>query len=328
MKDYYCECCNYKTFDKSNFNKHILTRKHLEWVTKQSEGYKNHTNATQKGTKTTQSTKLAIFDYDNNKEKSTKREILDIGSVCQFCKKSFASRKSRLRHESNYCKFNDRISYEKLASLLNEKNTELKCSEEQMDECKGRIQKLERQIGRLMNRLQINNINFGNQINSSHTTNIQVLNYNKTDYDFLTEKDILKCFSENNHCVKALIEKVHFNKNKPENMNIYISSIKGKFVMVYRDNKWQIRDRKRQIDDLYECNELMLENWYDEYQDKFPHIIKSFKRYLKNRDDDDDFINKIKDEVLLMLYNKRDMVDTMNMTETIGNGINENYILE
>ena len=75
MKDYYCECCNYKTFNKSNFNKHILTRKHLEWVTKQSEGYKNHTNATQKGTKTTQSTKLAIFDYDNNKEKSTKREI-------------------------------------------------------------------------------------------------------------------------------------------------------------------------------------------------------------------------------------------------------------
>jgi hypothetical protein len=320
MKDYYCECCNYKTFNKSNFNKHILTRKHLEWVTKQSEGYKNHTNATQKGTKTTQSTKLTIFDYDNNKEKSTKLEIIDIGSVCQYCKKAFSSRKSRLRHESNYCKYNDRISYEKLANLLNEKNTELKCSEEQMDECKGRIQKLEKQIGRLMNRLQINNINFGNQINSNHTTNIQVLNYNKTDYDFLTEKDILKCFSENNHCVKALIEKVHFNKNKPENMNIYISSIKGKFVMVYRDNKWQIRDRKRQIDDLYECNELMLENWYDEYQDKFPHIIKSFKRYLKNRDDDDDFINKIKDEVLLMLYNKRDMVDTMNM--------NENYVLE
>ena len=27
----------------------------------------------------------------------------------------------------------------------------------------------------------------------------------------------------------------------------------------------------------------------------------------------------------IMLYNKRDMVDTMNMTESIGNGINENY---
>ena len=150
-----------------------------------------------------------------------------------------------------------------------------------MDECKGRIQKLERQIGRLMNRLQINNINFGNQINSSHTTNIQVLNYNKTDYDFLTEKDILKCFSENNHCVKALIEKVHFNKNKPENMNIYISSIKENLLWYIATINGKYVIEKRQIDDLYECNELMLENWYDEYQDKFPHIIKSFKRYFK-----------------------------------------------
>ena len=42
-------------------------------------------------------------------------------------------------------------------------------------------------------------------------------------------------------------------------MNIFISSIKGKFIMVYRDNKWQVKTRKEQIDDLYECNELMLE---------------------------------------------------------------------
>lgn len=309
MKNYYCECCEYSTINKSNFNKHILTKKHIEILKNSQKGSQRNTNSTKMGHYDTQTTSLAILEDQNADKKSTKLEIIDIGSVCRYCKKVLSSKKSCIRHETNFCKFNDRRSYEKLASLLNEKDMELKLNEETVHECKGRIQKLEKQIGRLMNRLQINNINFGNQINSNHTTNIQLLNYNNTDYDFLTETDILKCFSENNHCVKALIEKVHFNKKKPENMNIYISSIKGKFVMVYRDNKWQIRDRKRQIDDLYECNELMLENWYDEYQDKFPHIIQSFKRYLKNRDDDDVFINKIKDEILLMLYNKRDMID-------------------
>ena len=78
--------------------------------------------------------------------------------------------------------------------------------------------------------------------------------------------------------------------------------------MVYRDNKWQVKNRKEQIDDLYECNELMLENWYDEYHEKYPHIIQSFKKYLQNKDDDDELIKKVKDEILLMLYNKRDLI--------------------
>jgi hypothetical protein len=52
----------------------------------------------------------------------------------------------------------------------------------------------------------------------------------------------------------------------------------------------------------------MLENWYDEYHEKYPHIIKSFKKYLQNKENDDEFISNIKDEILLMLYNKRDLI--------------------
>ena len=173
------------------------------------------------------------------------------------------------------------------------------------------IHKLEKQIDKISNKLQIKNINNGNLIignQTFNTINLQLLSFNHTDYNFLTDKDYINCFNENNHCVKSLIEKVHFNKHKPENMNIYISSIKGKFIMVYRDNKWQVKTRKEQIDDLYECNELMLENWFDEYHEKYPHIIKSFKTYLQNKENDDEFISNIKDEILLMLYNKRDLI--------------------
>ena len=40
--------------------------------------------------------------------------------------------------------------------------------------------------------------------------------------------------------------------------------------MVYRNNKWHLTTRKEQIDNLYENNELMLENWYNEYHEKYP----------------------------------------------------------
>ena len=74
--------------------------------------------------------------------------------------------------------------------------------------------------------------------------------------------------------------------------------------MLYKNNKWQIMNRKSQIDDLYDYNEVLLENWYDEYKDKYPEMIRSFERYLKNKDDDN-LLNGVKDEILLMLYNNR-----------------------
>ena len=77
--------------------------------------------------------------------------------------------------------------------------------------------------------------------------------------------------------------------------------------MIYTDNTWQIQDKKTQLDALYDNNESVLETWYDEYKEKYPNIIYSFQRYLQNRDGDI-VLNNIKEEILIMLYNKRKMI--------------------
>jgi hypothetical protein len=38
----------------------------------------------------------------------------------------------------------------------------------------------------------------------------------------MSKKDYINSIKKMNFCVKYLIEKVHFNPDKPENMNIYI----------------------------------------------------------------------------------------------------------
>ena len=143
--------------------------------------------------------------------------------------------------------------------------------------------------------------------NNNNTYHIQILNYDKTDYSHLTERDYVKCIRDCNHCVKTLIEKVHFNDKKPENKNIHISNIKNGYAMVYKDNKWQLVKRKEQIDDLYEYNEVVLETWYKENKEKMPEMVKSFELYLKNKDNDEDdaMLNNIKEQILLMFYNNR-----------------------
>tara|TARA_Y100000768_G_C23990747_1_gene692563 strand:- start:6395 stop:6622 length:228 start_codon:yes stop_codon:yes gene_type:complete len=74
--------------------------------------------------------------------------------------------------------------------------------------------------------------------------------------------------------------------------------------MIFTGDKRQIVNKQTQIDDLYDYNEVILENWYEEYKDKYPKIIESFQNYLKNKDEND-IINKIKDDILVLLYNNR-----------------------
>ncbi len=337
MSNYYCECCHYNAKQRSNYLKHLKTKKHhnlaqisiniaqdsINIAQDSINIAQDITNIAQENTNIAQeNTNIAQENINNSHCKTTITDdiklnnyVLDtiqVGKSCPYCDKIFKHQSSLSRHMKKYCTINKGEQYQQLADLLNEKEDIIERNQIEIHETKNHVQRLEKQIEKLLSKLKITNISgSGSYIDgdqTNNTLNFQLLNYNKTDYDFLSDKDYIRCIQQNNHCVKALIEKVHFNNQRPENMNIYISSIKGKFVMVYRDNKWQVKNRKAQIDDIYDTNELMLENWYDEYHEKYPHIIKSFKRYLQNKDEDDDLISNVKDEILMMLYNKRDII--------------------
>ena len=54
-------------------------------------------------------------------------------------------------------------------------------------------------------------------------------------------------------------------------------------------------------------NEYELENWYEEFYEKYPEIVKSFQRYLENKDSDS-VVNDVKRKILMELYNKRELI--------------------
>lgn len=275
MSKYYCKCCNYNAKVKGNYLKHLKTLKHQRIQEIQSQN-------------------------ESDNENSISSNLICCSNNCKYCNKEFTTKQAMYRHIKYNCSQNSDESIIELCRLLNEKERRLM---EQGDQIKALYDKIER----LSNKLQITNINNG-IINNN--INIKLLNYEQTDYSHLTEKDYVTCIQDCNKCVKTLIEKVHFNENKPENMNIYISSIKGKYAMVYKNNKWQIIDRKTQIDDLYDTNEIILSTWYKEYKVKYPEIMQDMKRYLQNTEENDT-INEVKKEILLMLYNNRNQVLTL-----------------
>jgi DNA-binding protein H-NS len=286
MPEYRCECCHYSTKLKGDYQRHLRTSKHKKY-----------------------SSNIALYSNDiafNSPNIAFLEENPAPNSLyeCKYCKKVLQHQSSLSRHIKYSCKQNKDEDLKELARLFNEKEKKMNTNDSELIQ---QMQKMQKQIDKLTNKLQIQNINKGTVNNTNNTINIQLLNHSETDYSHLTPKDYLTCIKNCNYCVKSLIEKVHFNPEKPENMNIFLSNIKGNYVMVYKDNEWQIRNKQRQIDDLYDSNEFVLETWYDEYKEKYPHIINSFQKYLKNKDEDV-VLNRVKDEILMMLYNNRRMI--------------------
>ena len=286
MKKYRCIACNFSTDHRPNFQRHLRTSKHK----------KCSSNVALCSSDVALCSSNVAFSEENPSPKKVYE--------CKYCKKVLQHHTSLSRHIKYSCKQNKDEDLKELARLFNEKEKKMNTNDSELVQ---QMQKMQKQIDKLTNKLQIQNINKGTVNNTNNTINIQLLNHSDTDYSHLTPKDYLTCIKNCNYCVKSLIEKVHFNPEKPENMNIFLSNIKGNYVMVYKDNEWQIRNKQRQIDDLYDSNEFVLETWYDEYKEKYPHIINSFQKYLKNKDEDV-VLNRVKDEILMMLYNNRRMI--------------------
>ena len=183
-----------------------------------------------------------------------------------------------------------------LESEREERKKAQKQLEQQQNVFQKKILSQDKQIEKLMGKLEIQGSFNNNTIN-----NYTLLAYRDTDITHLTQEDYRTCYKKVNHCVKHLIEKVHFNPSKPENMNIYISNMKDKYLMVYDGTNWNLANKVDELDRLYEEKEMMLEEWLESNPD--PILKEKFMRYLDNKEKDE-CLNHIKEEIKLLLYNK------------------------
>ena len=111
-------------------------------------------------------------------------------------------------------------------------------------------------------------------------------------------------------CVPHLIKMIHLDPKKPENHNIYISNLKNGYIMMYDGNKWNTLNRDDIITDMIDDKQNIIEEKIEDWVTKgkeYPELMRKFERYLDKRDNNE-ILNKIKDEIKLMLYNNRNLI--------------------
>ena len=316
MVNYYCPRCGYETTHFVTFKRHLSRKKICENIVSDdnlNELYIKYNinnkivniNSTQNTTKipqnptiyhnlpqfTTQIThndSQIIFD-DSNKFKYE----------CKYCLKKL-SRKDSLDRHLKKCKLKENEKEESeekqnLMEIVNQLNKKLDKKEKQIDE-------LIKKTGNTTNNItyQQNNVN----------NNIKLLGYRNTDISHLSDKDFISCISHSNFCIPHLIKKIHFDPEKPENHNIYISNIKNNYAMTYDGDKWNLSNRDDLINDILEEKEIIIEEKLEEWLEKgkmYPEIMKKFTRYLEKKENDV-VLDKIKDEIKLVLFNNRNLI--------------------
>ena len=270
---YFCECCNFHTTRSGNYNRHLTTSKHI--MTEKSKPKVSQNDPKSKS-------KVSIVEnYD-----------------CKYCGKWFKHKQSVSKHIKYSCNKNKDEDLKELVRLL---NLQVQHKDKELEYHKLQNEKQQKQIDKLMDKLQVNHIT-----NNTFVQN-NILSYKDTDLSHLTNLDYERAIKKVNSCVKEMIENIHFNPSKPENMNIYISNMKDKYIMVFEDGNWNIKQKSIEIDSLYESKEMLLEDWLDAYGTE--QLKQKFQKYLSNKEDDETKTG-IKENIKMMMYNKKNLISS------------------
>ena len=220
---------------------------------------------------------------------------------CKWCKYLFSQKSSLTRHINKYCKIKKDIDNE-------EKRIYLELLED-MSNMKSEMEKLKNEN----NQLKINN----SQINSNNTniTNIQNNNMNVNlvpfgheDFNTLSEKELLKLMKRGYKSLTELIKIINFNKNRPENNNIYSNNIKSKYVIAYDGEQWILLDKQETIIDMINRYGGHIEDKYYELDEKLDEFAKrKLSRFVKNYSDIE-ALERYQNDITLILYNNKDII--------------------
>jgi len=153
-----------------------------------------------------------------------------------------------------------------------------------------------------------NNIISNNSNNNSNNINnisITINAHGKEDLSHLTEDDYKKIFKLCNTSVPAFIELKHFDKNHPENCNVFISNINSEYASVYNGNQWILKDKNAVIGDLYDDNCDYLIDKFNDLKHKLNITLQAnFGKFI-DKHESDKTIKQMSKNIKLVLYNNR-----------------------
>jgi len=247
---YKCDECKYETNKKYNLIRHHKTKHNI---------YNNNNNKQFENINETDVIITNELDLISN-------EINIISNfICKKCNKIYKIKKSFLEHEANCNGLDDLTCHRCMISFTNRHN---KSRHVAKNNCKPRSIKYARKPN-IENINTQNNIETQNNYNieiQNNTNNIYINNYGNERLDYLNYDKMLAIFKKAYDIPRLLTKEIHFNKEFPENNNIFYKNETK--VLIKIDDEFILEDLNSLADELvnektYQIQKFALENKED-----------------------------------------------------------------
>jgi hypothetical protein len=274
MPYYNCGICNYNTKLRTDYKRHLATKKHKSIVINPHDKIEKH-----KSTLINTSNPLNFHSTDPQFHSSDPPKVTK-AICCKYCRTKYTRNDNLKRHLDKGCKEKNIINNEnaKLNDIIELQKLKIK---DLVKNCKTINS----------NNIQINNINmniFGKENLSMVTDDVK--------------KEMIKGPFK---MMPKLLEMIYFNKNFPENHTMKMVNKNKDIMKIHDKDGWKLVDKADTIDYVLEDKNYEVDNFYDENSDEFSQFIKrtykNFRRLFDNRDKD--LWKQIKRDVDLLLWN-------------------------
>lgn len=263
--------------------------------------------------------------------------------TCKLCNKDFLLKSNYLTHlnrknpcvkEQIKCKKCNRY-FTLLSDLQKHQNKKNPCDKKIILKCKicnKQYITLRNYNKHIKSHPEINNISNTNKINNdqqtinimnnSHNTtnitnnvvnniNITINKFGKEDVQHITDEVLVKILNDGYKSFNNLIKEIHFNKDVPQNHNVYIPNINKKNALIFDGERWILLSKNKILDDLIDNNDTIITN--NDVRDKMTsYAINRLNRFINDYNDPDkidDIKKNIKNDIEMILYNYRDVVE-------------------
>ena len=242
---------------------------------------------------------------------------------CFYCNNKYSTKSSLMRH-INSCKtkqklINEKNNYitkrdEKLIIINNTNNINI-INNTNVDE---KFNKLQQQLNKIEEKLDQNpiidlsGVIVNKTNNNIFINNVQLNSYGHEDLSHITEKDYQKYLSKVFSGFLEFIHDVHFSDKMPSNHNICIPKLDSKYIAVFQQNKWILKEKDTLLPKFISNKITLLDNKCDKLEATGQIDEKNINLYndfATNYYTDDETKKKYCDELALMIFNNRNKIE-------------------